>query len=486
MLDVSKRLLYYKRRDIQEALVHYAEDKEIAVSYGGTGYGKRPDTIQYPADVLESVKKGVTSFHCSEELWINPLQITTGMKKHEVHELRKGWDLILDIDCDVWRYSQLAADLLVKALQHYGINAISVKFSGNHGFHIGVPFESFPPFVHGEPTQNLFPEGPRKIASKLSDMIKVHLAKAMLAEEGGDVNKVAARIGKPVSELMEGKVFDPYKVLTLDTVLISSRHLYRMPYSFNEKSGWVSVPIALDNILTFDREKQADSTTVEVNEHIFLDKTKITPGEGSKLIIQAFDFVEKLEEVELEKRKKQWEAPVFALQEELFPPCIKKMLQPMEDGKKRAMFIMTNFMASVGWNPGMIEERLREWNETNEDPIRETILKGHMDYHARRKDTVLPPNCNNAAYYKDLQMCVPDGLCNARGPCSIKNPVNYSMYKMRRLARDKQAAEREQAEKEAHKEALKREDEREKAKMQGTTIDSESNSSPTGDDKPEL
>ena len=36
---------------------------------------------------------------------------------------------------------------------------------------------------------------------------------------------------------------DVEKFLEIDTVLISSRHLYRMPYSLHEKSGLVSLPI---------------------------------------------------------------------------------------------------------------------------------------------------------------------------------------------------------------------------------------------------
>src|SRR3990172_3908477 len=112
-IHISTLLKYYKRPEIQEALVNAADQREVAVSYGGTGYGKRPDMLQYPKDILEAVKQGATSFHCSEELWRNPLQIVTVMKPEELNELRSGWDLILDIDCPELEYSKLAADLLV-------------------------------------------------------------------------------------------------------------------------------------------------------------------------------------------------------------------------------------------------------------------------------------------------------------------------------------------------------------------------------------
>ena len=73
-----------------------------------------------------------------------PLLIETGKRKEDLDQIRKGWDLILDIDCKELRYSQIAADLLVQALRYHDIENITVKFSGNHGFHIAVPFQSFP------------------------------------------------------------------------------------------------------------------------------------------------------------------------------------------------------------------------------------------------------------------------------------------------------------------------------------------------------
>ena len=66
-IHISTLLKHYKRADIQQALVSAAERKEIAVSYGGTGYGKRPDVLSYPRDVLEMVKQGATSFHYGNE-----------------------------------------------------------------------------------------------------------------------------------------------------------------------------------------------------------------------------------------------------------------------------------------------------------------------------------------------------------------------------------------------------------------------------------
>ena len=52
MLTKSLLLKHYKRRDIQEAMIKHAENKEIGMRYGD-GFGKRPDILHYPQDILE-------------------------------------------------------------------------------------------------------------------------------------------------------------------------------------------------------------------------------------------------------------------------------------------------------------------------------------------------------------------------------------------------------------------------------------------------
>ncbi|MBI4145362.1 hypothetical protein HY493_04120 [Candidatus Woesearchaeota archaeon] len=433
-IHLSTLLQYYKRPDVQQALVDAAHDKEIAVSFGGEGYGKRPDAIQYPKDVLEFVKNGATSFHCSEELWLNPLQITTGAPRQELDALRKGWDLVLDIDCPELTYSRIAADLLVQALQYHGINAISVKFSGNHGFHIAVPFESFPETVHGKPTKDWFPEGPRKIAAYLGTMIKAQLTSRLLALN--DIGQIMQRVDKPREKLLKNGAFDPFSVLSIDTVLIAPRHLYRMPYSFNEKSGLVSIPIDPERILSFDKtEAKAENVKPLL---AFLDRTKAKPGEATKLLVSAFDFVAKETERKDEKDKhadrKEFEIPTQALSENLFPPCVKLAAQGMKDGKKRALFALTNFFVNVGWDHDKMLAWLKDWNAKNPEPLRDQIIEGHVRYHKQSKKRVLPPNCRQ--FWEELGLCKPDGLCNR-----IKNPVSYASRRAWLLNRDKEEKE---------------------------------------------
>jgi hypothetical protein len=75
---------YYSRKDIEEAIVESALNREVAVKYSENGFGKRPDTLRFPQDITQLAKQGATSFHSSEELWVNPLQISSEMSKAEI------------------------------------------------------------------------------------------------------------------------------------------------------------------------------------------------------------------------------------------------------------------------------------------------------------------------------------------------------------------------------------------------------------------
>jgi DNA primase large subunit len=418
-ISLGTALKYYKREDVQKAILKCAEDKEVAISYSGKGYGKRPDVLKYPRDVLEFVKKGATSFHCSEELWYNPLSVVTGMKPQELNELRKGWDLLLDIDCPELEYSKVAAQLLIQALHHYDVKHVSIKFSGNHGFHIGVPFEAFPETAAGNKVKDLFPEGPKRIAIFLQEKIRSFLAEHLLKLDSLDI--IAKKIGKQTEDLVKDGKFDPFEVLDIDTVLIASRHLYRMPWSLNEKSGLVSVVITPDQILSF---KKANAITAKVNPTMnFMDRSEVIPGEAKRLFVEAFDFNPEIEEPDLKDNKpKEFEPIGEAIAEEFFPPCIINIKKGLDDGKKRAVLVLINFLSSVGWSYSMMEEYLKTWNKNNPDPLREVYIQGQLKYYKLKKKAVLPPNCNNKAYMVDMGICKPDGLCKR-----IKNPVNYTI-----------------------------------------------------------
>ena len=246
-MRLSEIITYYSKPEVCAALVAIAENREIAVQFN-TGFGKRPDILQFSSDVTKQVRNGATSFHCSEERWSNPMALNSEMQKHELDKLRSGFDLVLDIDCKFLEWSKICAELLVQALEWHSVRSYSIKFSGGSGFHIAVPFEAFP-----SDESIAFPDAPRAIATYLKEFIRNRLSDSILETEN-DLRKIAEKTGKQSDTLVKNNVFDPYSIMDIDTVLIASRHLFRMPYSLNEKKWLVSLPIRPADIENFTEE----------------------------------------------------------------------------------------------------------------------------------------------------------------------------------------------------------------------------------------
>ncbi|MCD6464199.1 hypothetical protein J7L02_01605 [Candidatus Woesearchaeota archaeon] len=447
---IAKTLTYYKRRDVQEAIVEHALDKEVAVLFR-KGFGKRPEVLQYPTDVLSFAQRGALSFHCSEELWLNPAQLSSDLKQSELEALRKGWDLVLDIDCPVFQYSKIFALHAVKFLQALGVKHLTIKFSGNKGFHIGLAFQAFPKKIQGVETVKLYPELPRKIARFVLDKVKHSVAREILRLEGS-VTRIASLTGFKPEEILvktsNDSLLNIEKFLTIDTLLISSRHLYRMPYSFHEKSGLVSVPIPLKELQSFERQL-ASPENVQVQE-VFINR-KTDFEEARFLVLQALDHKPELVQESgqdfqdlagktIKTTKTGFEGlkqglglktSSTAIPKQHFPPCIKKGLQGLPDGRKRFLFILINFLRSINYEFSSIESIVWDWNKKNPEPLRESYVKSQLNY-AKKHSPVLPPNCDRHDYYKDINICNPDSLCKL-----IKNPVNYALKSFNAAVRSK-------------------------------------------------
>lgn len=426
-LDREKVLKFYSRRDVQEAIYEAAKDKEIGVfcffkNTNAYGFLKRPDVINSPADVLELAKQGATSFHFSEENWKDPLLLSSDMTRKEQDKLRKGWDLVIDIDTPMFEYSKVAAELIIEALKYHGIKSITCKFSGNHGFHIAVPFESFPEMVYDKEVKNLFPEGPRLIAKYIKGMIGDFLKTRLL--DYSPEEEIAKNLNVELKDIETNGVFDPFKVVDIDTILISSRHLCRMPYVFNEKSGLISIPIKAEEIKDFEKEMAKPENVHQFST--FLDRSDVEKNEAQQLFTAAHD--EETSETqsiynvnnEQVKKKVEYEELAEAIPQDFFPPCIKEILKGMDDGKKRGLFILINFLGGSGYGFNAMEEIIYDWNKRNKEPLKEVYIKSQLKY-AKQTGKKLPPNCASEAYYKGLNICAPDDLCK-----NIKNPLAYA------------------------------------------------------------
>jgi len=433
---VARIINYYKRREIMEAIVEHARNKEIGLRLRTGGFAKRPQVLLYPRDVLSNVQRGVTSFHASEELWSNPLMLSSTITKREMDSLRIGWDLVLDIDCKEFEYSRIAAIETLNLLKkEFKIKNIWVKFSGNKGFHIGIAYESFPEKLGGVEVKNLFPDAPRRIALMIMDMIKHKVGEKILRHEKGDIELIAKKTGIDKSELLKKtreelaggiEIHEPDiysfmgKILNIDTVLIAPRHLYRMPYSLHESSWLVSVPIPLSHLEEFKKEEAIPEKVIV--KHKFIERERAVEGEAEELLRMAMVYMPESEEARLpiEEKRIIHEKITNKIPEELFPPCIKLGLKGLPDGRKRFLFILINFLRYMNWDKEEIIALINKWNQANNEPLRESYVNGQIKYNFK-KEAVLPPNCDRREYYKDIGICSPDNLCG-----KIRNPVSYA------------------------------------------------------------
>jgi DNA primase catalytic subunit len=393
--------LYYSRADVQEAIFKFAKDREICPRYF-EGFGTRPDSFQYKGDVFELVKKGATSFHCSEELWDDAMKITSEMNKPQADELRKGWDLLFDIDSKYIDYSKISAELIINMLKFHGVKNIGVKFSGSKGFHIIVPWKAFPKEVNGVKTSDMFPEWPRIITQYITEKTQNQL-----------IEKIT-NLSKPNKYVRD---FQAPKEVMPDIILVSSRHLFRMPYSLHEKTALASVVLDPDKIADF---QLMDADPLKAKVKNFMPDSK--EGEASELLMQALDWDKETNfKTETKKDFKYKTIKLDNLSEKNFPPCVQKILKGLVDGKKRAVFVLINLFRSVGMEKEELEKRIYDWNKKNNPQLKSGYIKSQISWSYRKKP-IMPPNCKE--FYQGIGVCIPDGLCKL-----VKNPVNYVVRK---------------------------------------------------------
>ncbi len=497
MLDNVTCLKFYSRKDIQKEIVSSCNDREVGTRFLEGYFGKRPDIILTEGDVLELAKQGVSSFHVSEEHWKNPMQLAISTGKKDLDNFRKGWDLIFDIDCPNWVLSKRICHVIIKILKDHNIKSISCKFSGNKGFHIGVPFEAFPEKIQGKDKKLFFPDGVKRILEYIvfcakkdyTDFIlegfnmknlgeELHLKREELFREycqecnsdfssqNVKINYFCSTCGNHLQqeehhdfiECKCGSIMRPEQtqkqkclkcgasnikkelnfelVLGLDEVLISSRHLYRMPFSLHEKSGLASIVIPINNVINFEKE-MADPKNIKNEILHFMNTCDTVSSECESLIFKTLDYrpeVIKTEKKEFEnmlnisgeviKGSENNSNDIDKIPIECFPPSIINILGGIKDGKKRALFILLNFLDCVGWNYEDIEKIIFEWNNKNENPLKEGLIRTHLGYKKQPHERVMPPNYSNQNYYADLGVIAPEEQTG-----KIKNPVTYALKK---------------------------------------------------------
>jgi len=481
--------LYYSRPEIQKAIFDFSKNREISPRYF-EGFGRRPDSLQYLGDIFQLVKKGATSFHCSEEIWEDPLKIQTGMNEKQLNELRTGWDLLIDIDCKWFDYSKKAAQAVINVFKQHGIENIGCKFSGSKGFHIILPWKAIPEKIGGEFSKNLFPELPRKIIAYIrhkaeQEMLKLlpenfyeefknakvkkgikcnkcreisekynvavylcprcrrkefrkvlsqdkkqykcpecnKLYEIIKSEEIYECKKCNISSKENPDNFSQSIEIDLFEVLGLDLILVSPRHLFRMPYSLHEKTSLSSVVIDKNNVANFEIQN-ASPLNIQIKN--FLPDAK--ENEANHLIREALDWTKNNEiQSGISKEKITGKYADFKpinlkkVTDSQFPPCVRNILKGVNDGKKRALFVLLNLFRSIGLPKEELEKKIYEWNNKNNPPLKQGYIKSQLIWSYRRKP-IMPPNCRE--FYQGIGVCVPDNLC-----IKVKNPVNYVIKK---------------------------------------------------------
>lgn len=407
---------YYQQEEVVDHIVSVAEYREIAPTYP-QGYGRRPDAINFPGDFSQLVENGAVAFHASVERWKNPLLIDN---VNNLDDLRTGWDLVIDIDCDhSFELAKDTAELVVKELREHGIENISVKFSGNRGFHIGVRSEAFPDRLEGEDVPEVFrgenlaalyPKLPRGIIQYLRDSLESRM-KDLVKQYGFE------------EEMKVDTGWNPYRVCDIENDW-GQRHLFRLPYSLHDGSWLVSLPIESSRIQDFEK---SDAEMDEIDfEATFLEDYE--EGEATNLVLQAVRKIAEEERKKKAARKKRanrdFDRPDDAIPEEYWPPTIHNILEGLEDGRKRGLFILINFLRTVGYSWPEVESKIWDWNEENAEPLREAYVKSQLNWHKKRDEDVPPPNYDAKGYYKDMQVYEGDNLEE-----KVPNPVSYAFRK---------------------------------------------------------
>jgi hypothetical protein len=429
-------LKYYSNPFVQEQILKAAKDREVVGSVEDGSFLKRPDVLIYPKDIEEKVKRGAVAFHCSVERWVQPMQLSTGLRQEEMDNLRKGFDFIIDIDAKVKvEHSAVAAKVVCDFLSDMGIKP-TVKFSGSRGFHIGIAGVAFPEKINFKETRTLYPEAPQALAGYISENVKDRILDELVKLEGG----AAALLGTVPSSVSEltSKNYVRMDDGTDNTFLAkpetsyvfnnhadiekgwSNRHLFRMPYSLHPKFWLVSLPIKPERLLKFDKEMARPENVKNGVEFLVNEE-----GEAADLLMKALDWKLKQPKEDVTKgarmiRKKS----DVVVPEEMFPPCIKLILKGLSDGKKRSLFTLLAFMRTVNWKPEEIEKRINEWNSHNAPPLSERTIKTQLKWHFRQVRELMPANCSSDMFYSSIGVCQPDANCS-------KNPVNYPFRLMK-------------------------------------------------------
>lgn len=415
---------YYSREDVQNALLEVSKDREIAGIFKTGAFGQRPNMLLYPADIVSMVRSGTVSFHGSVERWDNPMSLRPGMGADELNGMRTGFELIIDPDVKSFDFAKIITKVFLEELMSHGIKNIGLKYTGGKGFHVGIPFESFPENIDYKPAKTQYPAIPQIITTYIKEKVKHKISDAMLRYEPS-IEEIARKIQVEPQQLISGEGLDVYKIVT-EVGLFTSRHMFRLPYSLHESSMLASLPIKISDMDKFEKS-DAEPDRIRVKEK-FLKFESADSDEMEALITEAMDWhASKIKEETV--RKKFVIISSDKITAEFFPPSVKKIMSGLADGRKRSVLILFNFLRNMNWTDDEVENFITEWNGKNMPPLPSNYIRSQMRW-LRNSRKMLPPNFENENFYKSMGI---DFSAETNAGC--RNPVTYAARSFRAATR---------------------------------------------------
>ncbi|MBD3182158.1 hypothetical protein GF312_07695 [Candidatus Poribacteria bacterium] len=195
---------YYSRKDIQQAMFDYAKGRKLSIvrTFQPMFNGSQ---LRKPEDILP-----IMIFYSQERRYWPSMHGTVSRYDSVIGSV---CDLILEVDFKKSRTTSFnLARPIVNMLSDLGVE-FRIKFSGHASPHIIIPAEVFPPEWRR-------PGKYRGLYGKMLDFFK-------------------------------GKLKQPK---TLDRSFRNPRHFLRMPYSLNESTGLVSLPLDIEQYSRFSWE----------------------------------------------------------------------------------------------------------------------------------------------------------------------------------------------------------------------------------------
>jgi len=248
-------------------------------------------------------------------------------------------------DNNLEKARERAVELMVVLEVTYETEAV-IYFSGNKGFHIGVPSEVF----------------------------------------GAEPSAILPQVFKRMAGYIAGDT-------RIDYSIYEKNRLWRMPVSINRKSGLYKIPLTPEDLAQLDiwtiKELAATKCTTPA--------TTSSDHKHSEVLTSIYNNLIR----EIEQSEKKTGTEPGANISKIDKPCIKKLLEGVETGQRNEAAIrIADYFRKREVNSEDAERRLLEWNERNKEQLPESEVKnivksaysGHYDYGCN--DPILRAACS--------------------------------------------------------------------------------------------